>query len=302
MTATSQYNNSPVIVALSTRIEYYNSLLVMNNSAENGFATIHLDNSEFIGHRSGKATISNNLRSLVALNSNITFMGNVRFLNNCQPLATIMNNYFQEGGAATLVQTNAYLDGISSFEHNHAENGGTIFSIESKFYVTGNVSVVHNMANKNGGGFYLMDSELNCLDNSTFILLNNTAEHKGGGVHAISSSVKITSVLPSSAMLDFINNTAERGGGLSLEAHARLATIKYLYADEPFTYPLYQQSYTTVFSANSAKYGGAVYMDDDTNSGTCASDPMTECFFQVLAYVEGLYSVRSMPEYSRFYI
>ena len=39
---------------------------------------------------------------------------------------------------------------------------------------------------------------------------------------------------------------------------------------------------TTIFTANKADYGGAVYVDD-TNSGTCASDPKTKCFFQVLA-------------------
>ena len=296
-------NNSPVIVALSSRIEHYNSLLVMNNSADNGFAIIHLYNSEFIGHRSGNAMISYNLRSLVAFNSNITFMGNVTFLNNRQPQITTMNNYFQEGGAATLVQTTAHLDGMSSFDHNHAENGGAIFSIESKFYVKGNVFVAYNIANKNGGGIYLIDSELNCLDNSIFTLVNNTAEHKGGGIHAISSSVKITSVLPSSPLLGFINNTAERGGGLSLEANARIATVKYLYSTYgPFSYPSYQQSYTIIFLANSANYGGAVYVEDDTNSGTCASDPKTECFFQVLAYVEGLYSLESMREHQRVYI
>ena len=147
-----------------------------------------------------------------------------------------------------------------------------------------------------------MDSELNCLDNSTFILLNNTAKHKGGGIHAISSSIKITSVLPSSPTLNFINNTAQRGGGLSLEANARITTIKYLFADGPFSYPLYQQIYITIFSGNSADYGGAVYVDDDTNSGTCTSDPKTECFFQVLAYIEGLYSLINTPEYQRVYL
>ena len=40
---------------------------------------------------------------------------------------------------------------------------------------------------------------------------------------------------------------------------------------------------TTIFIANSADYGGAIYVDDDTNSGTCTSDPKIECFFQVLA-------------------
>ena len=292
-------NISPVIVALSTRIMHYNRLLVTNNSAEDEFATIHLDNSEFIGHRSGNATIADNLRSLVAFNSNVTFMGDIRILNNRQPQIS-MNNYFQEGGAMTLIQSNAYFDGISSFEHNQAEeNGGAILSIESKFYVRGNVSVAHNIANGNGGGMYLMDSELNCLDNSTFVLLNNTAEHRGGGIHAISSSVKITSVIPLSPTLHFINNTAERGGGLSLEANARITTVKYLNEIGPSYYPLYQQSYSAIFLANSATYGGAVYVDDDTNSGTCTIDPKTECFFQVLAYVEGLYTLESMSEYER---
>ena len=175
-----------------------------------------MDNSEFIGHQSGNATISDNLRSLIAFNSNVTFMGNVKFLNNQQPLS-VSGNFLQEGGAMTLVQSRAYLDGTASFEHNHAENGGAIFFVESKFYVKGNVTVAHNIANKNGGGIYLIDSELECLANkSTVILFNNTATHKGGGIHAISSSIKTTSVLPPSALLNFTNNIAERGGGLSL--------------------------------------------------------------------------------------
>ena len=42
-------------------------------------------------------------------------------------------------------------------------------------------------------------------------------------------------------------------------------------------------SNVTIFLENTADYGGAVYVDDDTNSGTYASVPKTECFFQVLA-------------------
>ena len=40
-----------------------------------------------------------------------------------------------------------------------------------------------------------------------------------------------------------------------------------------------------IFTANSAHtYGGAVYVDDDSNSGSmCTSDSKAECFFQVLA-------------------
>ena len=55
---------------------------------------------------------------------------------------------------------------------------------------------------------------------------------------------------------------------------------------------------TTVFIANIAySYGGAVYVDDDTNSGICTGSSNTECFFQVLAishlnhYLEGTQSM-----------
>ena len=52
--------------------------------------------------------------------------------------------------------------------------------------------------------------------------------------------------------------------------------------------PNWRDSNTILFTGNSAEYGGAVYVNDDTNSGTCASDPRTECFFQVLALYDGL--------------
>lgn len=214
-------NNSPDIVAFGSIIRYTKSLLMINNSVENGFAIIHLDNSEFIGHHSGNATISNNLRSLVAFTSNITLKGNVKYSNNQQSITT---TDLQEGGAITLIQSNAYLDGTCKFECNHAENGGAILSIDSKLYVNGNVSVAHNVANRNGGGIYLTESDLECLNKSTLNLFNNTAKHKGGGLHAISSFIKDISVLQATqvdtATLKFTNNIAERGGGLSLEANA----------------------------------------------------------------------------------
>ena len=160
-------NKSPVIVAIDSIIEHFNSLLIVNNSAENEFAIIHLYNSEFIGHDSGNAMISNNLRSMVAFASNITFKGNVKLSHNQQPQTTT-DNYFQEGGAMTLVQSNLFLDGMCRLEHNHAENGGAILSIEGKFHVTGNVTIAHNTANRDGGGIYLTDSEVKCLSNSNF--------------------------------------------------------------------------------------------------------------------------------------
>ena len=293
-------NNGPVIMALSSIIEHHNSLQVVNNSAENGYAIVHLYNSEFIGHHSGNAIVSSNLRSLVAFTSNITFMGIVEFSNNEQSQLST-DKSLQEGGAITLVQSNIYFDGTCRLENNHAENGGAIFSIGSKLYVKGNVTVAHNTASRNGGGVYLTESELQCLNKSIFILLNNTATHKGGGLHAISSFIKAMSILKvtrvETATLNFTNNVAEKGGGLSLEANAKLVILKYEYGDIIYGYYFtYRLSYTVMFSANSAGYGGAVYVDDDTNSGTCTGDPKTECFFQCLAYIHGLYGPRSIPD------
>ena len=276
-----------------SKIQHHNYLLIDNNWADR-YAVIYLSDSDFIGHGSENVTFSNNLGSLVAFNSNITFMGYARFENN-QPPQTITGD-FQEGGAITLFQSNIFFDGSCNLEHNLAENGGAILSTESKLYVNGDVTIAHNTATRNGGGVYLSTSELNCQQKSTFVLFNNTAVHKGGGLHAIGSSIKATSTFTSlqytGTRINFTNNEAERGGGLSLEANAKLYVLKY---DVIYYYYYYNNgsgiiristttdTNTTIFTANKADYGGAVYVDDDTNSGTCASDPKTECFFQVLA-------------------
>ena len=116
------------------------------------------------------------------------------------------------------------MDGVCNLEHNRAENGGAIHSTENKLYVNGNVTIAHNTATRNGGGVYLSTSELKCPHQSTFVLQNNTAAHKGGGLHAISSSVRATSSTArfgyTGARMVFIGNSAERGGGLSLESTA----------------------------------------------------------------------------------
>ncbi len=231
----------------------------------------------------------------------MTFTGYAKFVTN-QPSKTPIATAFQEGGAITLFQSNVFFDGQCIFKHNQAENGGAIYSTESKLYVSGHVTVAHNTATGNGGGVYLSTSELNCKDESTFVLNNNVAKNKGGGLHAISSSLKaLSDILELDAgddndkellnfryigtRINFTNNVARFGGGLSLEENARLYILKYNQMS------FYENDINTVlFISNSAEYGGAVYVDDNTNSGTCVSDPKTECFFQVLAVALFLYT------------
>jgi predicted outer membrane repeat protein len=278
-----------------SRIQCHGCLLIDNNSADD-YAVIYLTGSEFrVGNSSGKFTFSNNFGSILAFNSNMTFSGYAEFVNN-QPSKIF--TAFQEGGAITLFQSNVFFDGACNLEHNQAENGGAIHSTESKLYVSGNVTIAHNTAIGNGGGVYLSTSELNCQQESTFVLNNNVAVNKGGGLHAISSSFKASSIILEldvgpgddndkklcryvGTRMNFTNNKARFGGGLSLEENARLYILKYNQIRISYFYE--NDINTVLFIGNSAEYGGAVYVDDDTNSGTCVSDPKTECFFQVLA-------------------
>ena len=292
-------NVSPIgaIIYATSRstIQQKHSFLLIDNNVADRYAVIYLSGSEIIGDHSGNVVIfSNNLGSLVAFNGKIAFTGNATFVNNT-PSQTVSGD-FQEGGAITLFQSKLFFDGVYNLKHNHAENGGAIHSTESKLYVKGNVTIAHNTATGNGGGVYLSTSELKCQLNSTFILWNNTASHKGGGLHAISSSIKaglsnsqryynnIKSTIYTGARINITGNAAEKGGGLSLEANTKIYILK-----RAFTYYYnHFDTNATIFTANSADYGGAIHVDDNTNSGTCAGSTETECFFQVLA----LYSVK----------
>ena len=228
-------NTSPVgavIYATENSVISYSSLLVTNNSAEN-YALIYLTESEFYGHKntseSGNSIFSHNLGSLVAFNSNIILKGHDTFMHTKPSQSTV--DAFQEGGTITLFQSNAFFDGVCTFEYNRAENGGAILSTESKIYVNGDVMIKNNIATRNGGGVYLSYSELNCQRRSTFVLFKNTANHKGGGLHAISSPIKATSSVKfreyTGSKLHFHENKAVKGGGLSLEANAKLYILKY---------------------------------------------------------------------------
>ena len=288
----SMNSNSAIAgtVVCTEDINVNNYLQVMNNRGR--YSVIYLINSELNVKNSGNLIISYNVGSLVAFNSNITFMGCVEFVNNHPEQS---KDIFQKGGAITLFQSNAFFNGNCSLQNNHAENGGGLLSTESKLYVNGNLTMSHNSATRNGGGVYLSNSELTCLWKSAFLLYNNHAGQKGGGLHAISSSIKVNSAYPRNtvtvtvphgkpytslrARINFTTNEANMGGGLSLEANAKLYVLKYDNTVDVCTTTLS----TMVFIANNANYGGAIYVDDDSNSGTCTSNSKIECFFQVLA-------------------
>ena len=89
-------------------------------------------------------------------------------------------------------------------------------------------------------------------------------------------------------MIQFLNNTAgSAGGGICLEVNAKINVLNVNEHDseKPF--------YTLQFIHNSAYYGGAVYVADNTNSVLCTVTSSStkihsmtnECFLQTLVIV-----------------
>ena len=158
----------------------------------------------------------------------------------------------------------------------------------------------NNTAEKNGGAIFLYQSELKCQDNGKLFLLGNIAGERGGAIHAISSSIGTTfSVLSVDingseyvrvSQIIFTDNHAIKGGAVSLEVNAKLYIfIKINYYELPTD--IHIQSF--MFEWNEANYGSAIYVDDNTNSGICASSSFhaqssnTECFLQVATKLAG---------------
>ena len=265
---------------------------IFYNSANMGL--IYLTDS--IGDFSGNTVFSNNIGSLFAINSNI-YVGNNTIFVNCTSIPSIHNETtFQEGGAITIFQSETVFSGSCDIIHNSAKHGGALYISESKLYVRGKLSIINNIATNTGGGIYLYQSEVNCEGGSVLNFSLNSAQGKGGGIHAVSSAIKVEFLAKfiayisqtdtsyyNGSKLYFIKNKAAEGGGIYLEVNAKLYILK----KEKVRY---QASTTTLtFIGNSADYGGAFFVADGTNSGTCASksyksySTASECFIQALS-------------------
>ena len=256
-----------VIHATKTLLTMKSSVVIANNVATE-YATVYLDKCEV--NIWGDYVFSNNTGSFVAFNAYVSFMGYINFLNN---QINAQDDNILEGGAITLFLSVIHFKGSCNVSYNHAENGGAIRSSESKVYVNGNLTVTHNSANESGGGIYLYNSEMNCSECS-LQLLNNTATCRGGGIHAIASTIKLHSV-DSIVKVVFTNNTAEKGGGLSMESNSKLYMLT-------GNYGLHIQVY---YVGNAADYGAALFVDDDTYTSTCSRKLKGECFFQMLGWI-----------------
>ena len=248
----------------------------ISNSADQGI--IYL--VESAGIFQGNILISDNTGSLLMYYSNATFKGNTTFTSN---KANNISTSFHKGGAITAIRSSITFQGQSNLSHNTAENGGAIHAIASKLYVHSGTHIISsNRVLESGGGIYLFLSELKCEFSCEVTILGNSAE-KGGGTYAIASIVTVVY----GSQINFINNTAAVwGGGIYLEVSAKLniLIVRESALDEDLEHGM---NNSLLFTDNLAgEHGGAVYVADETDSGTCnvrvTYSSASECFLQAI--------------------
>ena len=231
--------------------------------------------SETSAHFYGLSSMMNS-GSLIVIYSDITLDGLTIFSHNQE----VSSSYkaIREGGAMTAVSSDISIRGECYFYNNSAMYGGAVHAISSKLYITNRVYVYGNNATVDGGGIYLRSSELNCQLESRLDIVKNTAERKGGGVHAIKTSLNTYAFfhLSIGSVISFTANTARKGGGLSLEAGATLHVLS--------NQSSYEEVKSIKFRENIADYGGAIFVDGTTNTAACDSRQEIECFFQIILY------------------
>ena len=213
-------------------------------------------------------TFNNNSGSLYIFDSNLTFTGYTR-IENYAKQSTAGARSRIEGGAITSFQSTVIFTGVSSLSNNQARHGGAILATESKIVMYGETIIANNTATakvSSGGSISLQQSDLEVRGNC--IISGNNAI-RGGGIHATSSTIAVYQPWT----LQLVNNRATNGSGLYLELNAKLYVLKSMSS-------FYNHSELIQFQANCANYGGAIYVADDTNAGTCSPD--NECFIQVI--------------------
>ena len=301
-------------IAYSSHITIDNSVFTNNNAVGVGSAlylvSVTLNSSGYLDiqnnmastsvlyavestlYISGNTTVSNNYGSLFVYSCNVTFNGYTNIMNN-----SYHSNTSQEGGALSAFQSEIVLIGVTNFMYNRAIRGGAIAAVQSKLYTYGNIAVSNNTASVSGGGIYAYQSELNFKENIN--ISKNRAYDRGGGIHAISSTTRLSN----GSQTYFAGNDAIQGGGMCLESSAKVYLLKTeMECLESYNFfgtcKVNTSSWITLhLHSNTANYGGAVYVADDTNSATCYVTPFSdkttvssECFIQSLA----LYKIGSI--------
>ena len=209
-------------------------------------------------------------------NSALEFDGECEFIDN------IDADY---GGAIWATRSNVQFKHTATVKihGNRAINGGGIFLLESQLNISCPVNITGNTATQSGGGIYAYRSDISLThDKNTTTIDNNIAQMNGGGAALVSSTLNIYK-----GTMVFHNNTAlQDGGAVYLEQRS----IIFIYLAPYYRIPLLVSTRPAMIKVlnNSAQNGGGVFVDDDTSGHTLCEhvstyvSQMPECFLQAL--------------------
>jgi predicted outer membrane repeat protein len=259
--------------------------------------TVQIDDSLFINntatYRGGVMATTNSKLFISSSNfsqNTASNSGGVIYLFSYSK-STIINSIFLQnearntGGAISLSLSSDLQITTSALIDNVAQLGGAVSIknsiISFQFATIGSIQIneskkgeYYSMVSSNeaaisGGGVYLENSHL-FLGMDTEIS-NNQASMFGGGVHAINSSIAVETITI------IYNNSGTYGGGISMENSKFYGTTE---SNEDVAFIIN-------FISNQAKYGGAVYVNDQNQECVCSSDPTmvsystcSGCFFE----------------------
>ena len=247
------------------------------NSAKSSGGVLSLDQSSHLYDDHGqfiynKATTGG---VLYAIRSGIVLLNSVLSYNQANG----------RGGAIYVLQskTDITLFGQCNLTHNSADTGGAICAIESTILSRGytfiptqfsSLTIAFNMANYIGGGIYLQRSVLNSVEDSITDISSNSANSSGGGIYATNSLIICTvyyrqaNTWPYQTLILLTNNSAAKGGGLFLESAAQLHIQK---VNDDTSLLDAKLNTSIYFTSNTAEYGTAVYVADETYFDVCGN-------------------------------
>ena len=283
------------------------NISITNNNASLGCVSIINSNLQL----DGKVSFTENVGSLFAYGGEILMKGIVNFTGHSIRTHRNKNSTVvkREGGCISLLLSMLNISrGNLSLSHSRAINGGGLLVITSTLKILdGKLHIINNTASNTGGGIYLYQSRL--YIRGTVDISNNSAFNSGGGIHAISAVIlvhiqKLNFVKYSKLYLT--SNSAHKGGGICLEVNSQLYLTQLLESSghsgsEEIGRPVRLHK-------NRADYGGAIYVADGTNLGTCSSDRFnlqtitaasySECFFQLISIANEAYKFKDAFEFS----
>ena len=258
-----------------------NSILVNSTASGSGGVIASLQNSNidiFSSQFYGSKAISGGM--LLAFNSVVSIKGNNTLFS--------MNKAGKLGGVIGTFQSILAIHGDSTFCDNKANAGGAIYAEESTLNIYSKVVFTSNIASTSGGGLCLYHSTLNCRNESTFSVLGNRANYTGGGIYVANSFITIhyNRYSRAGSFVHFASNSAHMGGGIALESASQLR----IYKTGELPPGHYSEALPLSFDSNSANFGNAIYVRDETYFDVCSrsvysssASSTTECFVQVLS-------------------